>query len=134
MVVKVSMRQDLVSMRLHGHGQKKVLQECGEAQKEGMHFPEYRCSCWRYKNRVWKVDFRVIQAIIKQKAPSFIAFKNIYVTEASLMHIGPINNVVNSYYVFLLFSPGREEYTAGCFKIKIHMHKHILLDIDAGES
>lgn len=49
------------------------------------------------------------------------------------MHIGPINKVVNSYYVFLVFSPGREEHTAGCFKIKVHMHKHILMDIDAGE-
>lgn len=82
---------------------------------------------------VWKVDFRVIQAIIKQKAPSFIAFKNMYVTEALLMHISPFNNTVNSYYVFLLFSPGREEHTAGCFKIKIHMHKHVPLDTDAGE-
>lgn len=49
------------------------------------------------------------------------------------MHIGPINKVVNSYYVFLVFSPGREEHTAGCFKIKVHMHKHILMDTDAGE-
>lgn len=72
---------------------------------------------------VWKVDFRVIQAIIKQKNPNiFIAFKNICVTVALLMRIGPINNVVNSYYVFLLFSPRRQEYTAECFKIKTHMH------------
>ena len=49
------------------------------------------------------------------------------------MHIGPINNVVNSYYMFH-FSPGREEYTAGCFKIKIHIHKHILVDTDAEDS
>lgn len=50
------------------------------------------------------------------------------------MHICPINNVVNSYYVFLVFSPGKEGYALRCFKIKIHMHKHILLDTDAEKS
>lgn len=76
----------------------------------------------------------MIQVFKKQYALCFIALKNTYATKVLLMHIGPTNNVVNSYYVFLLFYPGRELYAGEYFKIKMHRHKHILLDINAGES
>lgn len=49
---------------------------------------------------VWKVDFRMIDVFKKQDALCFIALKNTYATKVLLMHISPINNVVNSYYVF----------------------------------
>lgn len=83
---------------------------------------------------VWKLDFRVIWVFKKQDAPCFIALKNTYATKVLLMHISPTYNVVNSYYMFLLFYPGREVYTGGYFKIKMHRHKHILLDINAEDS
>lgn len=101
--------------------------------KEGMHFPNRAAEGLRTKT-VWKVDFTVIQLFKKQDALCFIALKNTYATKVLLMNIGPINNGVNSYYVFLLFYPVRELYAGGYFKIKMHKHKHILLDINAGES
>lgn len=67
---------------------------------------------------VWKIDFTVIQVFKKQYALCFIALKNTYATKVLLMHIGPTNNVVNSYYVFLLFYPGRELYAGENFKKK----------------
>lgn len=76
----------------------------------------------------------MIQVFKKQDALCFITLKNTYATKVLLKHIGPINNVVNSYYVFLLFYPGREVYTEVYFKIKMHRRKHILLDINAGDS
>lgn len=83
---------------------------------------------------VWKVDLRMIQVFKKQDVPSFKALKNTYATKVLLMLISPTYNVVNSYYMFLLFYPGREVYTGGYFKIKMYRHKHILLDINVEDS